>query len=99
MDDKQLYDVVDVLEEISSEAGRSVPQIAINWLLRRPTVASVLIGARNEQQLRDNLGATGWELTTDQIGRLDAASHRPAPYPHAPYERQEAFARLNPAPA
>ena len=96
VDDDLLYDVVDVLDELSEETGRTVPQIALNWLLRRPTVASVIIGARNETQLRDNLGAIGWELTADQVARLDKASARTAPYPYYPYEIQEGFARLNP---
>ncbi|MET9389027.1 aldo/keto reductase [Streptomyces sp. NPDC006624] len=94
--DEHLYDVVDALDEIAEETGRAVPQVALNWLLRRPTVSSVIIGARDERQLRQNLGAVGWSLTPGQVARLDAASHRPAPYPHFPYERQEGFARLNP---
>jgi aryl-alcohol dehydrogenase-like predicted oxidoreductase len=73
-----------------------VPQIALNWLLRRPTVSSVIIGARNEEQLRQNLGAVGWSLTPGQIAALDAASFLMPPYPHAPYRYQEGFARLNP---
>ncbi|MGW3867456.1 hypothetical protein ACWEDZ_39310, partial [Streptomyces sp. NPDC005047] len=64
----------------------------------RPTVSSVLIGARNEDQLRQNLGAVGWSLTEDQVARLDAASAKAAPYPYFPYERQEGFARVNPHP-
>ncbi|WP_316042167.1 aldo/keto reductase [Nocardiopsis sp. CNR-923] len=76
--------------------GRTVPQVAINWLLRRPTVSSVIVGAREEDQLRDNLGATGWELTPDQVARLDAVSHREPPYHRSPYHRQEGFARLDP---
>ena len=91
-----LYDIVDVLDELSAETGKTVPQIAINWLLHRPTVASVIIGARNEQQLRDNLGAVGWSLSSEQIVRLDAISKRQPPYPHYPYYIQEGFARLNP---
>ncbi len=94
--DEHLYDVVDALDEIAGETGRAVPQVALNWLLRRPTVASVIIGARNEEQLRQNLGAVGWELTTDQVARLDKASAVTAPYPHFPYERQAGFAQLNP---
>ncbi len=98
VDDEHLFRVVDVLDEIAEETGKSIPQIAINWLLRRPTVASVIIGARNEAQLRQNLGATGWELSADQAARLDAVSTRTAPYPYFPYRRQEGFARLNPSP-
>ena len=96
IDDEQLFSVVDVLDELAEETGRTVPQLAINWLLQRPTVTSVLLGARTEAQLLDNLGAVGWQLTAEQVARLDRASERPAPYPHFPYERQEGFARLNP---
>jgi len=98
VDEERLYDIIDVLEAIATETGRSVPQIAINWLTRRPTVASVIVGARTEAQLCDNLGAVGWALDAGQMERLDAASRVAAPYPHAPYERQDGFARLNPAP-
>ncbi|RYE31486.1 MAG: aldo/keto reductase [Hyphomicrobiales bacterium] len=96
VEDEQLYAIVDVLDAIAVETGKSVPQVAINWLLQRPTVSSVIIGARNEQQLRDNLGAVGWSLTAEQVARLDAASVRTAPYPYFPYRRQAGFARLNP---
>lgn len=96
VEDEQLYAIVDVLDAIAGETGKSVPQVAINWLLQRPTVSSVIIGARNEQQLRDNLGAVGWSLTAEQVARLDAASVRTAPYPYFPYRRQAGFARLNP---
>lgn len=92
-----LYRVVDALEAIAAETGKTVPQIALNWLLRRPTVASVIIGARNEQQLLQNLGAVGWSLTPEQIAALDTASAVLPPYPHTPYRQQEGFARLNPA--
>ncbi|MBX9454016.1 MAG: aldo/keto reductase [Mesorhizobium sp.] len=96
VEDEHLFRVVDALEEVAGEAGKTVPQVAINWLLRRPTVSSVIIGARNEEQLRQNLGAVGWSLTPEQVARLDAASEVTAPYPHFPYRRQEGFARLNP---
>lgn len=98
VDEALLFDVVDVLDQIAEERGRSIPQIAINWLLARPSVTSVIMGARNEAQLRDNLGAVGWTLTQEQIARLDAVSAATAPYPHFPYRRQEGFARLNPPP-
>lgn len=93
---EHLYRVVDALEAVAAETGRTVPQIAINWLLQRPTVSSVIIGARNEAQLRDNLGAVGWALTPAQVAALDAASDVIPPYPHTPYRQQEGFARLNP---
>jgi aryl-alcohol dehydrogenase-like predicted oxidoreductase len=96
VEDEQLYAIVDTLDAIAGETGKSVPQVAINWLLQRPTVSSVIIGARNEQQLRDNLGAVDWNLSAEQVARLDAASVRTAPYPYFPYRRQAGFARLNP---
>ncbi|MFZ3494898.1 aldo/keto reductase [Streptomyces sp. 5.8] len=96
VEDEYLYRVIDALDEVASETGRAVPQIALRWLLQRPTVSSVIIGARNEEQLRQNLGAVGWTLTPEQMAKLDAASSRTAPYPYFPYYRQEGFARLNP---
>ncbi|MFJ9037115.1 aldo/keto reductase [Streptomyces sp. NPDC102406] len=96
IEDEHLYRVVDALDEIAGETGRTIPQIALNWLLRRPTVSTVLIGARDEEQLRQNLGAVGWELTPDQVARLDAASEVKVPYPYYPYRDQEGFRRLNP---
>ncbi|QTD93179.1 aldo/keto reductase [Burkholderia anthina] len=96
VDEERLYDVVDALDAIAEETGKTVPQIALNWLLQRPTVSSVIVGARNEAQLRQNLGAVGWSLTDAQIATLDAASAVEAPYPYFPYRRQDAFARLNP---
>ncbi|PXX64966.1 aryl-alcohol dehydrogenase-like predicted oxidoreductase [Nocardia tenerifensis] len=96
VDDEKLYDVVDVLDELAAETGKTVPQIALNWLLRRPTVATVIVGARNEDQLRQNLGAIGWQLTTDQVARLDKASATTPPYPYYPYYRLPDFTRLNP---
>ena len=94
--DDDLFRIVDVLDEIAQETGKAIPQIALNWLLRRPTVSSVVIGARDEAQLRQNLGALGWTLTPAQMAKLDTASSRTAPYPHFPYYRQEGFTRLNP---
>jgi aryl-alcohol dehydrogenase-like predicted oxidoreductase len=96
VDDEVLFRVVGALDEIAAETGRTVPQVAINWLLQRPSVASVIIGARNESQLRDNLGAVGWSLSAEQTARLDEASAVATPYPYSPYRRQEGFARLNP---
>jgi aryl-alcohol dehydrogenase-like predicted oxidoreductase len=98
VEEEHLHRVVDALDEIAKETGRTIPQIAINWLLQRPTVSSVIIGARNEQQLSDNLGAIGWTLTREQMARLDEASAKTPPYPHFPYARQEGFTRLNPPP-
>lgn len=93
--DELLFRVVDVLDEVAKETGRTIPQVAINWLLQRPTVANVIIGARNEEQLRQNLGAVGWNLSSDQVAKLDAAS---AVTPAYPYWHQVQFADRNPPP-
>jgi aryl-alcohol dehydrogenase-like predicted oxidoreductase len=93
--DEYLYRVVDALDGIAKETGKSVPQIALNWLLQRPTVASVIIGARNEEQLRQNLGAIGWNLTPEQVAKLDAAT---ATTPTYPYWHQRGFTERNPPP-
>jgi aryl-alcohol dehydrogenase-like predicted oxidoreductase len=93
--DDYLYAVIDVLDEIVKETGKTVPQIALNWLLQRPTVSTLVIGARNEAQLRDNLGAIGWNLTADQMKRLDTVSATPAIYP---YWHQMGFVERNPFP-
>jgi aryl-alcohol dehydrogenase-like predicted oxidoreductase len=98
VDDARLYRVVDALEMVAEETGRSLPQIAIAWLLTRPTISSVIIGARNEMQLRDNLGAVGWSLSAKQIATLSKASDVMPAYPYYPYRTQEGFARLNPPP-
>ncbi|QEN88810.1 aldo/keto reductase [Labrys sp. KNU-23] len=96
VDDERLFRVIDALNEVAEETGKTVPQIAINWLTSRPTVSSVIIGARNEDQLRQNLGAIGWSLAPEQRQKLDDASSVEAAYPYFPYRRQEGFARLNP---
>jgi aryl-alcohol dehydrogenase-like predicted oxidoreductase len=93
--DEYLYAVVDALDGVSKETGKSVAQIALNWLLQRPTVANVIIGARNEEQLRQNLGATGWNLTPEQVAKLDAASQTQRVYP---YWHQLQFQERNPLP-
>jgi len=93
--DEYLYRVVDALDEVARETGKTVPQIAINWLLQRPTVASIIVGARNEEQLKDNLGAIGWRLGAEQIAKLDAASATAITYP---YWHQRQFAQFNPPP-
>ncbi|MFY0523041.1 aldo/keto reductase [Archangium gephyra] len=93
--EEYLYKVVDALDEVAKETGKTVPQIALNWLLQRPTVANVIIGARNEEQLRQNLGAIGWNLTPEQVAKLDAASATPPVYP---YWHQKQFKERNPFP-
>jgi aryl-alcohol dehydrogenase-like predicted oxidoreductase len=95
VEDEYLFKVVDALDEVAKETGKTVPQIALNWLLQRPSVATLVIGARNEEQLKANLGAIGWNLTKDQIAKLDAASARPLIYP---YWHQAQFGERNPFP-
>ncbi len=92
--DEYVFRVVDALDAVAKETEKTVPQIALNWLLQRPTVANIIIGARNEEQLRQNLGAVGWNLTADQVAKLDAAS---AVTPAYPYWHQSGFDR-NPSP-
>ena len=94
VEDELLYRVMDAIDAIAAETGKTVPQIALNWLLQRPTVATIVIGARNEEQLRQNLGATGWNLTKEQVAQLDDASATPLAYP---YFHQASFER-NPSP-
>ncbi|MEO8659722.1 MAG: aldo/keto reductase [Bryobacteraceae bacterium] len=93
--DELLYRVVDVLDALSTETGKSVPQLALNWLLRKPTISTVIIGARNEKQLRDNLAAASFALTPEQVGRLDEASDVQIAYP---YWHQRQFQNRNPLP-
>ena len=95
VDDEYLYTVVDALDAVAAETGKTVPQIALNWLLQRPSVSTVVIGARNEEQLKANLGAVGWALTPAQVTKLDAASERPKTYP---YWHQAQFEERNPFP-
>jgi aryl-alcohol dehydrogenase-like predicted oxidoreductase len=93
--DEYLYNVVDALEVLAKETGKTVPQIALNWLLQRPTVSSVIVGARNEEQLKQNLGAIGWNLTKSQVEMLDKASQTQKTYP---YWHQAGFEERNPFP-
>jgi aryl-alcohol dehydrogenase-like predicted oxidoreductase len=95
MADEYLFNVVDALDEVAKETGKSVPQVALNWLVQRPSIATVIFGARNEEQLRQNLGAVGWNLSPDQIAKLDAAS---AVTPVYPYWHQRQFPERNPPP-
>ncbi|MGA2230567.1 MAG: aldo/keto reductase [Tepidisphaeraceae bacterium] len=93
--DERLHRVIDALDEVARETGKTVPQIALNWLCSRPTVSSVIIGSRNEEQLRQNLGSLGWKLTAEQIAKLDAASDVTPAYP---YWHQRQFGERNPKP-
>jgi aryl-alcohol dehydrogenase-like predicted oxidoreductase len=93
--EEYLFTVIDALDALARETGKTVAQVALNWLLQRPTVANIVIGARNEEQLKQNLGAVGWSLTAEQIAMLDAASHETPIYP---YWHQIGFAERNPKP-
>jgi len=86
---------VDALDAVAKETGKNVPQVALNWLLQRPTVSTVIIGARNEQQLRQNLDSAGWKLSSEQIAKLDAVSDVTPIYP---YWHQRQFVERNPTP-
>jgi aryl-alcohol dehydrogenase-like predicted oxidoreductase len=96
IENEYLYKVVDAIEEVAKETSKTVPQIALNWLLQRPTVANVIMGARNEEQLRQNLGAVGWNLTKEQVAKLDAASATQPIYPY--WHQRLQFANRNPIP-
>jgi len=91
----KLYETIDALDEVSRETGKTISQVALNWVLQRPSVVSIVIGARNEEQLRENLGAVGWTLNVAQMAKLDAASQTRPIYP---YWHQYGFPALNPPP-
>lgn len=93
--DEYLYTVVDALDAVAAQTGKTITQVALNWLLQRPTVSSIIIGARNEEQLKQNIGAAGWWLTKEQIQKLDAASEQRPVYP---YWHQRQNIQLNPLP-
>jgi aryl-alcohol dehydrogenase-like predicted oxidoreductase len=94
VEDEHLYKVVDALDAAAAETGKTVPQVALNWLLQRPTISSVIIGARNEEQLRQNLGAAGWNLTAAQVAALDEASAVEPVYPY--WHQRKFFSGRNP---
>ena len=94
--DEHLYKVVDALHAVAKETGKTVPQVALNWLLGRPSISTLIIGARNEEQLRQNLGAVGWTLAKEQIAKLDAASAVQLPYPY--WHQRVTIPERNPPP-
>lgn len=96
VEEEYLYRIVDVLDAIAAETEKSIPQIALNWLLQRPTVSSIILGARNEVQLRDNLGAAGWSLSPEQVRRLDDVSAKTPLYPY--WHQRATFSERNPPP-
>jgi aryl-alcohol dehydrogenase-like predicted oxidoreductase len=79
---ERTWGVLDALLAVAEELERSPAQVALRWLLQRPGVTAPIIGARNLEQLDDNLGATGWSLTDEQMARLTSASDRELPYPY-----------------
>lgn len=95
VNEEVFYNTLDVMDEIAEETGKSVAQVALNWLLQRPTISTIVIGARNEEQLKQNLAAVGWNLTKEQVKRLDKASEVPTIYP---YWHQRQNTKLNPLP-
>jgi aryl-alcohol dehydrogenase-like predicted oxidoreductase len=94
--DEYLYTVVDALDKVAAEIGRTIPQVALNWLLQRPTISSVIVGARNEEQLRQNLDSAGWNLTAEQVAALDKASDPQPVYPY--WHQRKFFSERNPPP-
>jgi aryl-alcohol dehydrogenase-like predicted oxidoreductase len=96
MPDEYFFGVVDALEKVAAESEKTVPQVALNWLLQRPTISSVIVGARTEEQLKQNLGATGWNLTAEQIAALDKASDPQPVYPY--WHQRKFFSERNPPP-
>ena len=96
VDAELLYRVVDAMDELVKETGKTHAQIAVNWVLQRPTVCSVIFGARNEKQLRDTLGSAGWSLSAEQVARLDAASTTSPVYPY--WHQRWTFSDRNPPP-
>jgi aryl-alcohol dehydrogenase-like predicted oxidoreductase len=94
--DEYLYRVVDALEAVAREVGKTVPQVALNWLLGRPSISSVIVGARNEEQLKQNLGAVGWKLNAEQVKKLDDASAVQPAYPV--WHQRSTFPERNPPP-
>ena len=95
VDDHYFFKVIDAMKEVAQETGKTIPQIAINWLLQRPTVSTVILGARTLDQLKDNLGSVGWNLTENQMSKLNEASDRELPYP---YWHQKQFIERIPFP-
>lgn len=94
--EEKFYQIIDALDEVAEETGKTVAQVSLNWLLQRPTVANIIIGARNEEQLKQNLAAVDWNLTKEQVKKLDAASEMPTIYP---YWHQRQNLKLNPPPS
>jgi len=94
--DEHVFHVVDALDIVARETGHTVPQVALNWLLRRPSVSTIILGARNEDQLRQNLKAVDWTLSPEHVAQLDAASAVTPAYPY--WHQRVGFAERNPPP-
>ncbi|QRX82199.1 aldo/keto reductase [Glaciimonas sp. PAMC28666] len=91
-EEERLFKIVDALDLVAAQTGKTIPQVALNWLLQRDTVSSVIIGARDEKQLIENIGATGWNLSVEQVAALDLASDVSPAYP---VWHQQGFPMLN----
>ena len=91
-DEERLFRIVDAIDAVAKETGKAFTQVALNWLLQKPTIANVIIGARDEAQLKTNIGAVGWSLSPEQVKALDTASEAPAAYP---VWHQHGFPELN----
>ncbi len=80
--EERTWKLIDTLSEVAAEAGKQPAQVALNWLLHKPGVTAPIIGTRTMQQLKDNLGGAGWDLSADQLARLDSASEPVEAYPY-----------------
>lgn len=93
IDAEKLYGIVDVLEEIANAHGRPVSHVALRYLLQKPTVCSLMTAARNASQLKDNLTATDWDLSAEEMSKLDSVSEPVSLYPYSTQKNSLAFAR------
>ena len=91
-EEERLFKIVEALDVVAQQTGKSIPQIALNWLLGKKTISSVIIGARDEAQLIENIAATGWSLSAEQNALLEAASDVSPAYP---VWHQRGFPMLN----
>jgi aryl-alcohol dehydrogenase-like predicted oxidoreductase len=96
VDEERRYRIVDALADIAGRRDATPAQVALNWVMRKPGVDTVIIGARNEKQLRDNLAAANWTLTEEEVERLDQVSALPLPYPY--WHQQKFGGERNPPP-
>ncbi len=79
---ERTWRIIDALNEIAKSLGKTQAQIAINWLLQQPGVTAPILGARTPEQLEENLGGVGWELSPEEVATLNEASSIPTPSPY-----------------